>query len=64
MVSCILQKEYIGVETSTKDAKVGEFVIFHVRANFNPETFHYLVSDTWVTPESGMSDPPMTHAWE
>ncbi|XP_047481542.1 CD109 antigen-like [Penaeus chinensis] len=37
------RKLYIGVETSSKDASVGEFVVFHVRSNFNMESFHYLI---------------------
>ena len=37
------KKEYLSIETSTKNAKVGEFAIFHVRANYHPESFHYLV---------------------
>ena len=31
------------METSSKDASVGEFVVFHIRSNFNMEEFHYLV---------------------
>ncbi|XP_063601843.1 CD109 antigen-like [Penaeus indicus] len=37
------RKLYIGVETSSKEASVGEFVVFHVRSNFNMESFHYLI---------------------
>ncbi|MPC34052.1 CD109 antigen [Portunus trituberculatus] len=37
------RKQYIGVETSSKGVTVGEFVVFHVRSNFNMESFIYLV---------------------
>ncbi|XP_042213472.1 CD109 antigen-like [Homarus americanus] len=37
------KKQYIGVETSSKGVTVGEFVVFHVRSNFNIDSFHYLI---------------------
>ncbi|KAK3858623.1 hypothetical protein Pcinc_035182 [Petrolisthes cinctipes] len=37
------RKQYIGVEISSKGVTVGEFVVFHVRSNFNMESFNYLV---------------------
>ncbi|KAK7085756.1 hypothetical protein SK128_008452, partial [Halocaridina rubra] len=36
-------KQYIGVETSSKEVSVGDFVIFHVRSNFHMESFNYLI---------------------
>ncbi|XP_068210039.1 CD109 antigen-like [Palaemon carinicauda] len=37
------KEQYIGVETSSKEVSVGEFVVFHVRSNFNMESFNYLI---------------------
>ncbi|XP_069938701.1 CD109 antigen [Cherax quadricarinatus] len=37
------KKQYIGVETSSKEVTVGDFVVFHVRSNFNMDSFHYLI---------------------
>ncbi|KAK8389963.1 hypothetical protein O3P69_012881 [Scylla paramamosain] len=37
------KKQYIGVEMSSKGVTVGEFVVFHVRSNFNMDSFNYLV---------------------
>ncbi|XP_014293821.1 CD109 antigen [Halyomorpha halys] len=34
---------HIKVSTTTKDAKVGEYIIFHVQSNFFMESFDYLV---------------------
>lgn len=34
---------HIKVSTSTVNAKVGEYIIFHVQSNFFMETFHYIV---------------------
>lgn len=35
---------YIQVTSSTHEAKVGEFAVFHVRTNFHAEHFVYMVS--------------------
>ncbi|XP_053614245.1 CD109 antigen [Plodia interpunctella] len=35
--------QHIRVATSTTDAKVGEYVIFHVQSNFYMESFNYVV---------------------
>lgn len=34
---------HIKITTSTKDAKVGEYIIFHVQSNFFMESFDYIV---------------------
>lgn len=34
---------HIKVSTTTKDAKVGEYIVFHVQSNFFMESFEYLV---------------------
>ncbi|XP_050698378.1 CD109 antigen-like isoform X1 [Eriocheir sinensis] len=36
-------KQYIGVESSSTGVSVDEFVVFHVRSNFNMESFNYVV---------------------
>lgn len=38
-------KKYIGVFTSTTDAVVGEYGVFHIKSNFILESFQYLVSE-------------------
>lgn len=37
------RNKHIKVETSTTKAKVGEFIIFHIRANYYIEKFNYLI---------------------
>uniref|UniRef100_A0A1B6D127 TEP1-F n=1 Tax=Clastoptera arizonana TaxID=38151 RepID=A0A1B6D127_9HEMI len=34
---------HLKIITSTKDAKVGEYIIFHVESNFYMETFNYVI---------------------
>ncbi|XP_026320677.1 uncharacterized protein LOC113230803 [Hyposmocoma kahamanoa] len=35
--------KHIRIRTSTTDARVGEYIVFHVQSNFYMETFNYLV---------------------
>ncbi|XP_050713228.1 CD109 antigen-like isoform X2 [Eriocheir sinensis] len=37
------RRQYITVGTSNKGVRLGEFVVFHVRSNFNMDSFNYLV---------------------
>ncbi|KAK8397835.1 hypothetical protein O3P69_004559 [Scylla paramamosain] len=37
------QEHYIVVETSNKGVAVGEFVVFHIHANFNMDSFNYVI---------------------
>lgn len=37
------QNKHIKVYTSTEDAKVGEYIILHIQANFYMDNFHYIV---------------------
>lgn len=37
------RNKHLKVETSSVQAKVGEFIIFHIRANYYIEKFNYLV---------------------
>lgn len=40
--------QHIKVSTSTKEPKVGEYIIFHIRTNFFMETFNYLIMSKGV----------------
>ncbi|XP_026496456.1 CD109 antigen [Vanessa tameamea] len=44
---------HIRVSTSTTDAKVGEYVIFHVQSNFYMETFNYVLMSKGIIITSG-----------
>ncbi|XP_055588563.1 CD109 antigen-like [Uranotaenia lowii] len=43
----------IKVTTSTKDAKVGEYIIFHVQSNFYIKDFHYIVMSKGIVLVTG-----------
>ncbi|XP_022654338.1 C3 and PZP-like alpha-2-macroglobulin domain-containing protein 8 isoform X2 [Varroa destructor] len=45
---------HLSISTSTRNAKVGEFIIFHVRANYYVESFQYLVMSKGVIIRSGV----------
>ncbi|XP_055376431.1 CD109 antigen [Condylostylus longicornis] len=47
------KNRHIKINTSTKNAKVGEYAIFHVRTNFFMETFSYLVISKGIILVSG-----------
>lgn len=40
------EERHISVETSTVEARVGEYVVLHVRATFKLDRFGYVVSGT------------------
>ncbi|XP_069937698.1 uncharacterized protein [Cherax quadricarinatus] len=42
------EKRYIQVTSSTDEAKVGEFAIFHIRSNFPVQQFVYMVSICFI----------------
>ncbi|XP_045452691.1 CD109 antigen [Melitaea cinxia] len=44
---------HIRVSTSTTDAKVGEYVIFHVQSNFYMESFNYVLMSKGIILSSG-----------
>ncbi|XP_067001675.2 CD109 antigen [Anabrus simplex] len=55
----------IKVSTSTRDAKVGEYVIFHVQSNFYMEVFNYVVMSKGLillTGQENMQDSIRTFA--
>lgn len=42
-------RKYISVRSSTTEAEVGEYVIFHVKTNYRLNVFQYLVSTYAIT---------------
>ncbi|KAG8180373.1 hypothetical protein JTE90_025423 [Oedothorax gibbosus] len=49
---------HLQVTTSTRNAKVGEYVIFHVRADYYVEQFSYLVMSKGMILFSGVEEMP------
>ncbi|OQR73289.1 CD109 antigen-like [Tropilaelaps mercedesae] len=45
---------HLAISTSTRNARVGEYIIFHVRANYYVESFQYLVMSKGVIIKSGV----------
>lgn len=37
------ENKHLRISTSTKDAKVGEYIIFHIRSNYFVEKFNYMI---------------------
>ncbi|GIX92091.1 CD109 antigen [Caerostris darwini] len=49
---------HLQVATSTKNAKVGEYIIFHVRADYYVEKFYYMMVSKGRVVSSGMEEMP------
>uniref|UniRef100_W4VRF5 Putative alpha-macroglobulin n=1 Tax=Corethrella appendiculata TaxID=1370023 RepID=W4VRF5_9DIPT len=50
------QNHNIKVSTSTKDAKVGEYIVFHIQSNFFMDAFHYLVMSKGIILVTGQEN--------
>lgn len=48
------RNHHIRVSTTTTDAKIGEYIIFHVQSNFYMETFNYVVMSKGIILTSGI----------
>ncbi|XP_047030679.1 CD109 antigen [Helicoverpa zea] len=46
--------QHIRISTSTTDARVGEYIIFHVQSNFYMESFNYVVMSKGIILTSGL----------
>ncbi|XP_076046263.1 CD109 antigen-like [Oratosquilla oratoria] len=55
------KKLYIGVETSTKEASVGQFAVFHIRSNFNVKSFHYMIVAKEMILYAGLEEMETEH---
>ncbi|XP_042896102.1 CD109 antigen isoform X6 [Parasteatoda tepidariorum] len=49
---------HMQVSTSTRNAKVGEYIIFHVRADYYVEQFSYLILSKGIVLFSGVEEMP------
>ncbi|CAL1294220.1 unnamed protein product [Larinioides sclopetarius] len=49
---------HLQVTTSTRDAKVGEYIIFHVRADYYVQQFYYMVVSKGIVLLSGAEEMP------
>lgn len=49
-------KHQIKVSTSTQDAKVGEYLVLHIRSNFHMDSFHYLVMSKGIVLLTGQEN--------
>lgn len=59
------ENKHIQVTTSTKEAKVGEYIIFHVRSNYYVEKFDWLIISKGIillTGDEVMEDSVFTMA--
>ncbi|CAH0764124.1 unnamed protein product [Diatraea saccharalis] len=59
------RNQHLRISTSTTDAKVGEYVIFHVESNFYMETFNYVVMSKGIiltTAQENMQEGVRTFA--
>lgn len=52
------QNHHIKVSTSTKNAKVGEYIIFHIETNFYADFFHYIVMSKGMVLLTGYEKMP------
>lgn len=49
-------RHQIKVSTSTTDAKVGEYLVLHIRSNFHMDSFHYLVMSKGIVLLTGQEN--------
>lgn len=49
-------RHQIKVSTSTRDAKVGEYLVLHIRSNFHMDSFHYLVMSKGIVLLTGQEN--------